>query len=453
VERPLVSIITATYNGRAFLPDLLHKVRASTYDHAEHIIIDDCSTDGTVETLKTLQPQFGFTLIESPVNQGPVGARNQAIAASHGKYILPWDQDNWFSPDYIATMVAAAEKAGENCSPIYSHMILTGERHREILRPKWSRRLTLQQRFVDLGCLFSRRAYDAVGGIDPAAFPISDYELFLGMAVHGFEGKLVEGPRFYYSIRQGSAWDNYRTPEGHARKREVARYIFNKHRARLQGLGHDADALRDGFIQKYYSGPAASLAALASSRFLAEETLKFIPEEVRVVGVDKGDKISQWVRKNIPNMSWIGFDELESTGATIDCLAISTPLNDPRSLLRKRVALLQPGGTLIGSVANAFHWRRLARAFSGQPGQGYACSLAELRSFLERNEFPKFETRAVNAEAGEPTEEFHKFLHASAPLTEALGVDPKEFAERCRITHYIVRAVRAKTHAAAPPPK
>jgi teichuronic acid biosynthesis glycosyltransferase TuaG len=65
VDRPLVSIITATFNARAFLPDIFHKVRASTYERTEHIVIDDCSTDGTLDELKSLQRAFGFTLIES----------------------------------------------------------------------------------------------------------------------------------------------------------------------------------------------------------------------------------------------------------------------------------------------------------------------------------------------------------------------------------------------------
>ncbi len=452
MERPLVSIITATFNAREFLPGLLHKVRASMYDHAEHIVIDDGSTDGTPAVLKSLQPEFGFALLESPTNQGPVRARNQAIASSRGKYILPWDQDNWFSPDYIATMVAAAERAGEHCSPIYSHMELTGERSREILRPEWSREQMFRERFVDLGCLFSRKAYDVAGGIDPDSFPLSDYELFLGMAVHGFEGKFVDGPRFYYGVRKESAWDKFRTPEGHARKREVACYIFNKHRARLVTLGHDADALRDQFIEKYYSGRSFSLTAQASLHRLAEETVKMIPEDARVIGFNQADDFLHQARKRIPEAHWIDLRKL-GCSASVDCLVISRRLNDPRILLEKRAALLQPRGTLIGRIVNGHHWRRLAQALAGQSPADHACSHDELRAILERAGFSEFETRAINADGDESAEEARRFLDASAPLIAALGIDPAEFADRCHVTHYLVRATRAASGAPPPPPK
>jgi glycosyltransferase involved in cell wall biosynthesis len=453
MDQPLVTIITATFNARAFLPGLLHKVRASTYHHVQHIIIDDCSTDGTPEILKTLQGAFGFALIESPANQGPVRARNQAIANSRGKYLLPWDQDNWFSPDYIATTVAAAERAGEHCSPIYSHMTLTGERNREVPRPEWSRELVFRERFVDLGCLFSRKAYEAAGGIDPASFPLSDYELFFGMAVHGFQGKLVDGPRFYYGVRKESAWDRFRTPEGHAKKREVSRYIFDKHRARLAGLGEDADALRDAFIQKYYSGSNFSLSAQASLQRMAEETLKMIPDAARVIGFDSRDEFLRLARKDSPGVRWMDFGEMESSNATVDCLVISQRMNDPRVPVRKHATHLRPGGTLIGRIANAHHWHALAEAFAGKSATGYGSSPGALRAQLEKAGFSEIETRAVNVDGDDSAEESNRFLAASAPLIEALGIEPAEFARRCDVTHYLLRAVRAESAAPAPPAK
>ena len=443
MDRPLVSIITATFNASAFLPAIFHKVRACAYDRTEHIVIDDCSTDGTLDALKALQQEFGFTLIESPVNQGPVRARNQAIAASRGKYILPWDQDNWYSPDYLVTMVDVAERAGERCSPIYSHMILTGECTREMPRPEWSLDRMLEERFVDLGCLFSRRAYDAAGGIDPSAFPISDYELFLNMAVQGFEGRFVDGPRFYYCVRRGSAWDSFRTPEGHARKRDVARYVFGKHRAALRGLGHDADTLGERFIQKYYStAPAPSLAVLSGLELLADETLKMIPDGARLVAVDKRDTVMATARKNISRFHWIGLAELAALGKGVDCLVISSRLNHPNACLNNLAASVRPGGTLVGRISSAHHWRHLAQTLAGQSGDGYACSLEQLQALLQSAGFPDFEIQAVNAEGAEDAEKCDRFLQASAPLVESLGLDATQFAGRCRASHYVVRAVR-----------
>jgi hypothetical protein len=99
----------------------------------------------------------------------------------------------------------------------------------------------------------------------------------------------------------------------------------------------------------------------------------------------------------------------------------------------------------VGSIANAYHWRRLAQAFSGQPARGHACSLDELRAVLERAGLCAIETRPVNVEGDESAEELKRFLEASVPLTATLGIEPEEFANRCRATHYLVRAVRTES--------
>jgi hypothetical protein len=64
---------------------------------------------------------------------------------------------------------------------------------------------------------------------------------------------------------------------------------------------------------------------------------------------------------------------------------------------------------------------------------------------LESAGFPDFEIRGVHAEDAEAAEQCERFLQASAPLVESLGLDAEKFAGRCRASHYIVRAVRPAT--------
>jgi cellulose synthase/poly-beta-1,6-N-acetylglucosamine synthase-like glycosyltransferase len=48
-SEPLVSIITPVYNGEKFIPECLESIRTQTYSNFEHIIVNNCSTDRTLE--------------------------------------------------------------------------------------------------------------------------------------------------------------------------------------------------------------------------------------------------------------------------------------------------------------------------------------------------------------------------------------------------------------------
>jgi len=254
-SKPLVSIITACYNGGHLIRRALHGLADSTYRNFEHIVVDDCSTDNTVEVLERLQKEFPFRLIKSEVNRKPPTTRNEAIRHAQGKYILPLDQDNFFSRDYIEALVDAAESNGDGYSPFYSHMVWFGLRNRRIKEPEWSLDRMLAVPYIDMGSLFSRKAFDAVGGQDPQCVGLADYELFLSMALHGWTGKLVEGPTFFYNIRAGSHSDFSHRTAFREKRRDSVRYIFKKHETKLRELGHDPELLMARLLEKLGEPP------------------------------------------------------------------------------------------------------------------------------------------------------------------------------------------------------
>ena len=55
--KDLISIVTPTYNGENFIAETIKSVQAQTYEHWEMLIVDDLSTDNTVEIVKAFAAQ------------------------------------------------------------------------------------------------------------------------------------------------------------------------------------------------------------------------------------------------------------------------------------------------------------------------------------------------------------------------------------------------------------
>ena len=91
----LVSIITPTYNSEKFISATIHSVQNQTYSNWELIIVDDCSTDKTVEIINNaIKSDSRIKLHSLAKNEGTGVARNIGIANSNGSYISFLDSDD-----------------------------------------------------------------------------------------------------------------------------------------------------------------------------------------------------------------------------------------------------------------------------------------------------------------------------------------------------------------------
>jgi len=100
---PKVSAVIPTYNRRALVHKAIDSVLAQTYRDFELIVVDDGSTDGTENDLKTRYGDL-ITYIRQE-NQGESAARNRGIAQARGEYIAFLDSDDLWSPDKLARQV------------------------------------------------------------------------------------------------------------------------------------------------------------------------------------------------------------------------------------------------------------------------------------------------------------------------------------------------------------
>lgn len=98
---PTVTVITPNYNGERFIRRVVECVRRQNYS-AEHIIVDDRSSDGSWSLLLKLVEEYPWLKpIRLKTNSGPVVARNMAIKHARGRFLAFLDVDDFWLPEKL----------------------------------------------------------------------------------------------------------------------------------------------------------------------------------------------------------------------------------------------------------------------------------------------------------------------------------------------------------------
>ena len=121
-QGPTVSVLTTSYNHARWLPDTLKSVRVQDYPLVEHLVVDDGSTDASVELLAAW-PE-GRLRWKSGPNQGQAKALNEALRMSSGE-IIGWlsSDDAYYDRGVVRAVVEAFEKHPD-ADLIYGHAVL-----------------------------------------------------------------------------------------------------------------------------------------------------------------------------------------------------------------------------------------------------------------------------------------------------------------------------------------
>lgn len=104
----LVSIILLTYNSAKDLPECIPSLLSQTYDNFEIIVVDNDSTDSTVEFIVTNYPQL--KLIETGKNLGYPGGNNVGFEHSQGKYLVVVNPDTIAGPMWLTELIRPLEE-------------------------------------------------------------------------------------------------------------------------------------------------------------------------------------------------------------------------------------------------------------------------------------------------------------------------------------------------------
>lgn len=276
---PKVSVIIPTYDRGSYLAQAIHSVQAQSYADVEIIVVDDGSTDDTLQTVSQSGPSVIY--LPLPHRGQPAVTRNAGLRAAEGEYVAFLDSDDLFLPGKLALQLAAFEQhpeAGLAYSNGYFFRddpdVPTGHALDGLPTPSGDVLADLLRgNFLTSPVVLLRRACLEVAGPfdeDPALFVAEDYELWLRLAAH-FPFVYVPGDVAAIRRQEGSisgdvaalrgcallALKKLETShpdlrrsqaaafsEGYARNHGAIAAALFQRRQFMQGLSHAAQALR-----------------------------------------------------------------------------------------------------------------------------------------------------------------------------------------------------------------
>jgi glycosyltransferase involved in cell wall biosynthesis len=187
VTPPLVSVIVPVYNAETTLPDTIDSIQRQTFQNFELIVIDDGSTDGTLEWVRSVRDRR--LQVFSYPNGGLAVARNRGIERSQGEFISFIDSDDLWTPDKLTLQLQALSQQPE-AALAYSWTALVDEQGDFLFAKDASYcegdvyAELLQHCFVASGSnvLVRKSCALAVGGFDTAVPAAGDWQFCLRVA-------------------------------------------------------------------------------------------------------------------------------------------------------------------------------------------------------------------------------------------------------------------------------
>lgn len=197
---PKVSIIIPMYNAEEFIGSCLKSVLSQDYYNLEVIVIDDGSTDLSLEALESFKNRV---IIFSQENSGAPVARNRGLLIASGKYVKFLDSDDVLEEGVIKRQVEKLESLKEN-DIVYGDYYLDNGSYLKLIKTKLRHKslaasLILQDILIATP-LYRKLQLNSVGGFDESLKSGQEWELHIRLAVAGCNFNYMSIPIFRYRV-------------------------------------------------------------------------------------------------------------------------------------------------------------------------------------------------------------------------------------------------------------
>lgn len=188
-SEPLMTVITAVYNGAKTIEKTINSVLSQTWHNIEFIIIDGGSTDSTLEIIRKYDDQIDYWLSEP--DNGIADAFNKGLHRATGDYVAFLGSDDWYEPDGVFRIVKEIIPDGM----IYSgHANLRSNEGRTIIKVHKScpERILQTMRIAHPATFVSRDLFRRIGEFSTEFKIAMDYDFFLRAKLNGYNAKVVD---------------------------------------------------------------------------------------------------------------------------------------------------------------------------------------------------------------------------------------------------------------------
>ena len=205
LTKPLVSILIPCYNAEAWVEETIDSALNQTYQRKEVIVVDDGSTDRSVEICKRYESHI---TLEAGPNGGACRARNRALELASGELVQYLDADDILLPHKIATQVPvclANPRASVSCDRLEFRDTDPDCQWGECLVPDQDSVLfTLRENIVTGGPLHSRKSLNQINGFREDLPCNQEVDLHIRLACAGTNFVHVPEQLWKYRIVEGS---------------------------------------------------------------------------------------------------------------------------------------------------------------------------------------------------------------------------------------------------------
>lgn len=198
-----VTVLLAAYNGGAYLREAVESVLAQTFGDFELLLVDDASTDGSVDALPA-DPRI--RVLRNERNIGQIPSLNRGLRDARGPYVARLDHDDVCLPRRLEAQVAVLDaQPGVALAATWADIVDTDGRLWTPVRPRTRSFAEFaadvvagQVFFVHPTIMFRRDVVLELGGFDESLDAAEDHDLYRRLVLARQEARVVEETLLHY---------------------------------------------------------------------------------------------------------------------------------------------------------------------------------------------------------------------------------------------------------------
>ena len=210
-NQPLVSVIMPCYNMEKYIAATIHSVQQQTCQHWELLIVDDASTDGTADIVRSHQIQDDrIHFVVKLKHSGIADTRNQCISMAKGRFLAFLDADDLWHPEKLEQQLQFMTERNIGFSySSYDCVDEEGKTLEKMVKSAGNLDYDAYLHNTIIGCSTVMIDTTIIGNVFVPNFRTSeDTATWLNILKKGFLAYAIEQPLTSYRIRQHSASSN-----------------------------------------------------------------------------------------------------------------------------------------------------------------------------------------------------------------------------------------------------